>query len=208
MAVRYVPIDNESVSQEWYSVLKAMRADGVRFNVNEGHRTMARQWYFWRLYKSGRGNLAAYPSPWAPHIRTGRIDHAIDFSNDVAVFTWLSRKGLNPRRTVRGESWHIEVSAAELRAFHARHGVNQDPYRFNTKVERALIHKLLYHRREMAREKRSGAGPRYRKHLKWARFYKARLKRIADLLYTLGRREGWAKRNRGKRQKAIRDLIT
>lgn len=208
MAVRYVPIDSELVSAEWYSVLKAMRNDGVSFNVNEGHRTLARQTYFWRLYRSGRGNLAAYPSPWAPHIRTGRIDHAIDFSNDAAVFHWLSRAGLNPRRTVRGESWHIEVTAAELRGFHKRHGVDADPYKYNTKFERALIHKLIYHRKEMAREKKTGQGPRFKKHLKWARFYKSRLKSRADTLYKLGKRDGWKRYNRGIRQKAIRDLIT
>lgn len=125
MAVTYKPIDGEHVSKEWLSVLLDMRADGVHFNVNEGHRTMARQWYFWRLYQSGAGAIAAFPSPLAPHIRTGRIDHAIDFSNDPAVFAWLQRKGLDPHRTVRWpdgtvrESWHIEVTAAKLRAYYA-----------------------------------------------------------------------------------------
>ena len=114
MAVRYLPIDNEVVSAEWYAVLRDMRKDGVVFNVNEGKRTMARQWYFYNLYLSGRGNLAAYPSANAPHIREGRLDHAIDFSNDAAVFSWLWRKGLRPVRNVRGESWHIEVPASLL----------------------------------------------------------------------------------------------
>lgn len=127
MAVKYVGIDNEQVSAEWYSVLKAMRDAGVRFNVNEGHRTMARQAYFYSLYRSGRGNLAAVPSPFAPHIRTGRIDHAIDFSNDPAVFAWLSKAGLHPVRTVRGESWHIELTAAALKGFAAKHGAPTDP---------------------------------------------------------------------------------
>jgi hypothetical protein len=120
--VKYVSIDNEKVSIEWFTVLRDMRSDGVAFNVNEGHRTMARQWYFWNLYRSGRGNLAAFPSPFAPHIRTGRIDHAIDFRNDRDVFAWLQRKGLKPRRTVVGESWHIEVPAEELRRYFRAHG--------------------------------------------------------------------------------------
>lgn len=117
---RYLPIDGELVSAEWLAVLRDMRAAGVRFNVNEGHRTFARQWELYRLYRSGRGNLAAYPSPVAPHIRTGRIDHAIDFSNDSQVFAWLQRAGLQPRRTVFRESWHIEVTADRLRAYHSR----------------------------------------------------------------------------------------
>lgn len=127
MAVTYLRIDNELVSKEWYAVLTAMRAAGVRFNVNEGHRTMERQWYFWNLYRSGRGNLAAFPSANAPHIRTGRIDHAIDFSNDAAVFAWLRRAGLGPVRTVRGESWHIELSHAKLRWFYLKKRVAGTP---------------------------------------------------------------------------------
>ncbi len=127
MAVTYKPIDNEEVSAEWYDVLVDMRAAGVKFNVNEGHRTMARQQFFWDLFQAGRGNLAARPSPNAPHIRTGRIDHAIDFSNDGAVFNWLHNKGLRPARTVSGESWHIEVPASELMAYSKAHGGSNSP---------------------------------------------------------------------------------
>jgi hypothetical protein len=117
MAVRYVSIDNELVSAEWYTLLRACRADGVKFNINEGHRTMARQWYFWNLYKSGRGNLAAFPSPYAPHIRTGRIDHALDINNAAGVMRWLHKHGVTTARlTVPGESWHVEASADQLRA--------------------------------------------------------------------------------------------
>ena len=124
MGVTYLRFDGELVSKEWHLVLSDMRADGVAFRVNEGKRTFARQQYFWDCYQSGGcngGNVAARPSHSAPHIRTDRIDHAIDFSNDGAVYAWLSRKGLNPSRTVRGESWHIEVSAANLRAYYRRH---------------------------------------------------------------------------------------
>ncbi len=62
MAIKYFPIDGEVVSHPWLATLKEMRKDGVHGNVNEGKRTMARQWYFWNLYKAGRGNLAAYPT--------------------------------------------------------------------------------------------------------------------------------------------------
>jgi len=134
-----LPIDNERVSAEWLAVLKDMRAAGVTFNVNEGHRTFARQLELYRLYRSGRGNLAAYPSPWAPHIRTGRIDHAIDFSNDSAVFAWLQRAGLRPVRTVRGESWHIEVPADRLRAYKPR--LAGDPVLRKGSVNRSAIRK-------------------------------------------------------------------
>lgn len=142
MAVRYIPIDGELVSQEWHAVLTDMRADGVAFRVNEGKRTMARQWYFyngWRKRLPGF-NLAAFPSPTAPHIRVGRIDHAIDFWNDSAVMRWLLSKGLSARRTVRGESWHIEIPAAELRAYFLKHGA--DPVIRKGSTDRAAITRL------------------------------------------------------------------
>jgi hypothetical protein len=161
MGVRYTPIDGESVSAIWKTVLDDMRADGVDFNVNEGHRTFARQWEFYNLYLAGRGNLAAYPSSTAPHIRTGRFDHAIDFSNDVAVFSWLSRHGLEPARTVAGESWHIECPAARLKAYHDAHKPKPSPLRFVGKVRRKASEVLLRRRRLRKAEARSGKGPRW-----------------------------------------------
>lgn len=121
MAVQYVPIDGEQVSREWGIVLAAMREDHVYARVNEGHRTMARQTYFWRLYLSGRGNLAARPSSTAPHIRTGRIDHAIDFGNAAAALRWLRSRNIEATLPVRGESWHVEAPAGDLIAFARRH---------------------------------------------------------------------------------------
>ena len=50
-----------------------------------------------------------------------------------------------------------------------------DPLKGLSPRGREVARKLLYHRRMMAREKRSGMGRRFRKHLRWARFYKARM---------------------------------
>jgi hypothetical protein len=126
MSVQYVRLpasisrDRELVSKVWSVVLHDMYADGVRANVNEGKRTMDRQWGFWNDYQAGRGPIAAYPSISAPHIREGRFDHAVDFANDWAAFAWLEEKGLQPSRPVRWpngtvrESWHIECPAGLL----------------------------------------------------------------------------------------------
>lgn len=160
MQVRYLPIDGELVSEQWFVVLRDMRADGVDFNVNEGHRTMARQWYFWNLYQSGQGNLAAYPSANAPHIRTGRLDHAIDFGNDAAVFAWLARHGLRPARTVSGESWHIECPVDALVAYARAHG---DPLKGLGPVRKKAASTLLARRRRRAVEARTGRGPRWKR---------------------------------------------
>lgn len=125
---RYVLFDGELVSRAWSVVLHDMRADGVDFGINEGHRTLARQQFFWDCFQCqccNGGNLAARPSPFAPHIRTGRADHAIDFANPEAVMRWLSRKGLRPTRPAGSgsswEPWHIEVQLGALLRYAARH---------------------------------------------------------------------------------------
>lgn len=169
MAVTYLPIDGEVVSREWHIVLRDMRRAGVRFNVNEGKRSLARQRYFWNCGPRGccccnSCNLAAYPSPFAPHIRVRRIDHAIDFSNDEEVFDWLRRAGLRPKRTVRGEPWHIEVPAARLRAYARKRGTSNSQLRQLGPIRRRAAERLLYHRRARAKEATTGRGPLYRKH--------------------------------------------
>lgn len=130
MSVRYRGIDNESVSDQWYQLLRDIRyVDNVRFNVNEGHRTMARQWFFWRIYQNG-GNIAAFPSPFAPHIRSGRFDHAIDFNNAQGVMDAARRRGVTLTRTVRWpngtvrEEWHLEANAGQLQAYYNKHHFN------------------------------------------------------------------------------------
>lgn len=72
------------------------------------------QWYFWKEYQAGRGNLAAYPSPRAPHIR----GHAADV-NVRQPDGSLRSVGLDPRArallrkhrlvlSVPSEAWHVE----------------------------------------------------------------------------------------------------
>ncbi len=116
-SVQYVPFDGERVSRQWAVVLTDMREAGVIFRVNEGHRTWARQAHFYALYRSGRGNLAAKPSRNAPHIRTGRIDHALDVQNADLVVAWLLDAGISVTRPVPGEDWHVEASAEDLRRY-------------------------------------------------------------------------------------------
>jgi hypothetical protein len=159
MGVRYLPIDGEIVSAEWKVALDDMRADGVAFNVNEGKRTFERQWELVRqlgVWSSSNPTGAALPSHQAPHIRTGRFDHAIDFSNDPAVFAWLTGKDLSPARTVPGESWHIEIPANRLAAYAREHGVKPSPTRFLGKVRRVAADTLLHRRRMRKAARLSG----------------------------------------------------
>jgi hypothetical protein len=118
----------ELCSRPWAVVLRDMEADGVSFSVNELRRSLSRQIFFWNCGPNGccccnNCNLAARPSPFAPHIRKGRPDHAADFDtlshNINDVLGWLAKKGLKPTRpaglgTIRWEPWHIEISLIAL----------------------------------------------------------------------------------------------
>src|SRR6266540_6818183 len=139
MAVTYVGFGGHTVSREWADVLSAARRE-VAFMLDSGHRTMAEQQALYNKYLRGVGSLAARPSANAPHIRSGRIDHAIDVNardNGAArLATWLHGKGGHPGFPVRGEPWHIELGADEL---HALAGKLSDPLRRYTASERRLI---------------------------------------------------------------------
>lgn len=132
MAVRFRRFDGKRVSRAWFELLTAARSAGVEFVLNSGKRTLAEQLALFRqnmirpgVPKPGRP-LTAVPSPLAPHIRTGRIDHAVDV-NDENLFAegggferlqdWASDHGVTIRRTVASEAWHGEASADQLRAF-------------------------------------------------------------------------------------------
>ena len=86
-------------------------------DLNEGRRTMAEQWAFWR----NQPPLAAFPSPTAPHIKKGFPNHDIDCNsfNGAAqrLADFYRSQGVSCSFCVRGEAWHICMhSASELRA--------------------------------------------------------------------------------------------
>lgn len=128
MGVSYVRLafasrDHERVSRQWYTLLRDLHAAGVRFNVNEGHRTMERQAQLVRekgLWSSRNPTGAAAPSASAPHIRTGRPDHAIDFDNAAAVVSAAARRGVTLRRPIPTEPWHVEPDAGDLARYYKR----------------------------------------------------------------------------------------
>jgi hypothetical protein len=84
-------------------------------DLNEGRRTMAEQWAFFR----NQPPLAAFPRPTAPHIKVGLDNHDLD----VNSFNGASRRlakfyeslGIDVSFCVGGEDWHICVhSEAQL----------------------------------------------------------------------------------------------
>jgi hypothetical protein len=86
-------------------------------DLNEGRRTMAEQWAFWR----NQPPLAAFPSPFAPHIKKGLPNHAIDANSINGASQRLEKfyksLGIPVTHNVPGEAWHMDtLSASKLRA--------------------------------------------------------------------------------------------
>lgn len=84
----------------------AAKRDGVTLVVVSGFRTMAKQRELYRLYRAGRGNLAAPPG-YSNH----QSGHALDLNTKArGVYAWLVRNGsrFGFRRTVPSEAWHWE----------------------------------------------------------------------------------------------------
>ena len=79
---------------------------GERISASEAYRDIDRQWYFWRLYQSGQGNLAAYPGTsnhglgLAVDLSTVRIRDLIDKYG--AAFGWSKSWS-----DAQSEWWHI-----------------------------------------------------------------------------------------------------
>ncbi|MBA3240078.1 MAG: hypothetical protein H0T60_02535 [Acidobacteria bacterium] len=194
-------IDGNPVSREWYIVLSACRNDGIRFHLNEGRRAIKQQWKFWRLYRSG-GNLAAYPSPTAPHIRVGRIDHALDVestgrkSDGVdAVISWAARRGVRLVKTVQGEAWHIEIAGGgkALRRFSRR--ITPAKIAFS-RPERRTINLIRGLRSKKSTVARRAA----------IRAAKGTIQGYRAGIRSTAKRGGWNKNDRKRRYKALGEI--
>jgi hypothetical protein len=139
MSVSYVGFRGKVISREWAAVLTAATQE-VAFQIDSGHRTMGEQQALYNHFLRFGSPLAARPSATAPHIRTGRFDHALDINaldgGAARLFTWLHGKGAHPAFAVPGEPWHIEVPANELRALAT---ILSDPLRGYTATERRWI---------------------------------------------------------------------
>jgi lysozyme len=119
--------DGKRVSRPWYRILNEARAHGVRFLLTSGRRTMAEQTRLFHqnmqlvggrwVRRPGRP-LTAFPSPTAPHIRVGRIDHALDVNaldgGENRLQAWLRDHDVISTNPVPGEPWHLAAPAGDL----------------------------------------------------------------------------------------------
>jgi hypothetical protein len=130
MAVKYRRLrhnsrDHELVSLPWFVLLHDITDDGdIDFNINEAKRMIRRQWQLVRekgVWSPSNQTGAAKPTPWAPHIRVGRFDHAIDADNADGLIREAAERGVTLRRTVPGEPWHLEADRDELMDYYLKH---------------------------------------------------------------------------------------
>lgn len=162
---------------------------------NSSYRNYAGQVYYWNLWKSGRGNLAAVP---------GTSNHGLGIAVDLKepwMRTWINQHGARygwRKVEAPGEWWHVNyVGGFRPPA---------DPYRALPRHERALVEKLRYHSRGAAIESRSGKGPRYKAHIKWRDVYRDKIRTQMNRLAADSRatgKGGWEKDNRGGRYQAL-----
>lgn len=171
--VQYVPYDNhttsdEMLSRQWATIVRVYNEQRrTHLEILEGHRTMERQRFFWNCGPNGccccnNCNTAAFPSDQAPHIKTGRPDHAVDIAiGQVQDFVnWASTRGLQPRRVVAGEPWHVELDRRKMHAFYERHADATKDFLepLPAHVEKAAA-MLISARKRVIQEQETGCGP-------------------------------------------------
>jgi hypothetical protein len=87
----------------------AMSQEAGGIHVVAGYRTYERQVYFWNLYRSGRGNLAAYP---------GTSNHGWGLAVDLASYGDRQKVDIHGRKfgwskgcsDAQSEWWHIKYN--------------------------------------------------------------------------------------------------
>jgi hypothetical protein len=129
MSVKYIELDfcsrdHERVSREWYYLLHDLHKAGVVFNVNEGHRTLARQRELVRqkgLWSASNPTGAAAPSGVrAAHPQRQR-PRTRSTSTTPPASCRRAKRGVKPDRTIPTEPWHLEPVATSLAAYARKH---------------------------------------------------------------------------------------
>jgi len=107
---------NKRVSKAHAVLLRAYedKFDAV-VQINQGRRTIAEQWGFYRHYKKFGRPLAAYPSPGAPHIKYGQAGHALDINAGSGrgqaqhVAGFYRSLNVPVAFNVSSEAWHMDT---------------------------------------------------------------------------------------------------
>lgn len=174
-----------------------MRAEIIRLGgpairplgANSSYRLYAVQLRFWNLYRSGRGNVAAYP---------GTSNHGWGKAVDVAtqqMAAWIRRVGprfgwSHAEGARVGEWWHFTYVGGYVPR-------KPDPLRFLTAHERRIVRE---YRRLRAIKRPTAAQVRRRKACwRWLRDQRKRIWRAAE-------KSGWNRAHRRRRYALLREI--
>lgn len=162
---------------------------------NSSYRTYEAQLYFWDLYRSGRGNVAAFP---------GTSNHGWGLAVDVATqqmayyiraygrkFGWSWDEGQRV-----GEWWHFRYIGGYKGSYVHKPSLPN----YLTKKEKIMAGKLRLHRWYRAQEEKSGKGPKWKKHDKWVNYW------YHEIEKHIGRLKGQT-RKRPKRRQVLRNVL-
>lgn len=126
-----------------YAKLMTVASEDIHFRLNSGYRSVREQWRLYRLYKAGKGPIAAFPGTSTHNKRGYKQGLDIDATDGGAARfkKWCASHGIYFDYTVAGEPWHLNV--------------RYDP---NTKINKLYDHYLDRKRREKrARERKRRA---------------------------------------------------
>lgn len=189
---------------------EAVRRFGRHIGVKDAYRVLGAkgdlargkwsQWAAYERYQRG-GNLAAVP---------GTSNHgwglALDLAPDgIWIVTQIGAK----------YGWAKRWSDAPTEPWHFRYkdgvwdgkvvGADREKLKVLTETERAWVEKRYFHFAGMAHEQKTGKGPIYKRHLKWSRHYRAKIKKQMKALRRDAKAAGgWAEDNRGDRYQVLK----
>lgn len=121
---------------------------GHKIRASEGYRTLDRQNYFWDLYQSGQGNLAAYP---------GTSNHGLGIAVDLAsqtdrsmIDSYGERFGWSKSWSdAPGEWWHIKFAPGHYSGDNPGPKYGRDPI---TEKLKRKVERVIPRRKKLARQ--------------------------------------------------------
>lgn len=169
------------------------------------YRTYGQQVYFWNLYVSGRGNLAARPGTsnhgWGLAVDVPTTNMARLINQYGASFGWQKRWSDAP-----SEWWHFKYAAGnDQHKGQPVHSKPKHPYHVLTDEEKKWRNVLIRERR-IAKHK-GGWDKVGADHLSLAQRAKAKLRSLMKQIEKAAHRSGWQKNNRRIRYDYMEKLV-
>ena len=171
------------------------------------YRTYGEQQYFWNLYRSGRGNLAARPGTsnhgWGTTVDVPSTTMASLINRHGASYGWQKRWS-----DAQSEWWHFKYAPQNDRHKGEKPaGKKKHPYHYLTDKEKKWRNVLIKERRIAKRHggwDKVGPG-----HLAQAKKAKKMLRKSKQTMEKAARKErnGWKKKHRSTRHRYIKKLL-